>query len=558
MYSDTTVPLGTYIGNGTGEDDAEVHYTLKLNEKRIFWLDYRSVTPLKTESWHSDGTFAFIKDKDTPIVSCEIGGLPGQARVGQLYNFVIKAGVEGAKVLERQGVHLQPQPDTQDGDDRPKCTACGQEIEGQVLKVGGESYHPNCFVCDGCKKPLSGSFSRQSDGRKLCTDCVPRNYCDICKRLINGAAVKVGNATYHPDCFVCDSCGGRLKGQFMTVKKGDETLRFCNKECKDSPERITRPKPEETAADAAVEAEKEKAAPPAAPAAAAKAPTPAPAPSKRTVPLGCYIGNGKIDEGTSVKYTIRLMDDDQCWLDCTKETKIASGTWHAEGTYCEVDGQIKFTVESHPHGGGPEMGRVYNFAIEKVDSEKETTTRLTCEGVVCSVQMSMREYDDLKDEKRCAAAPKAKAEAPTGPAPAIPGEGVPTKVMAGSTGVMERKQVDTMGYSAVKVSPDAKPAAPAVATQPPPAPAAAAAAAAAPVAAEAAPVATATPGGDCVLTLEELKNGDVWKARGVDPSRREEYLADDVFADLFKMSKADFAKLPKWKRDQAKKPLGLY
>jgi len=60
------------------------------------------------------------------------------------------------------------------------------------------------------------------------------------------------------------------------------------------------------------------------------------------------------------------------------------------------------------------------------------------------------------------------------------------------------------------------------------------------------------------LTLEELKDRTVWQAKCVEATKREEYLSDDAFQTLFGVSKADFAKLPKWKRDSEKKLHGLF
>ena len=58
-----------------------------------------------------------------------------------------------------------------------------------------------------------------------------------------------------------------------------------------------------------------------------------------------------------------------------------------------------------------------------------------------------------------------------------------------------------------------------------------------------------------VCNLEELREGT---PDGVDPSRKEAHLSDEDFSSVFKMDKAAFAKMPKWKRDRAKKEAKLY
>lgn len=58
-----------------------------------------------------------------------------------------------------------------------------------------------------------------------------------------------------------------------------------------------------------------------------------------------------------------------------------------------------------------------------------------------------------------------------------------------------------------------------------------------------------------VHSYDDLKNG---VPAGVDPARKEEYLDDKTFKELFDMDKKTFAALPKWKKDDAKKKKGLF
>lgn len=63
---------------------------------------------------------------------------------------------------------------------------------------------------------------------------------------------------------------------------------------------------------------------------------------------------------------------------------------------------------------------------------------------------------------------------------------------------------------------------------------------------------------DRVLSYEELKKKGDELPVGIDPLQKEKYLSDAEFQKIFKMSKAEFAKLPKWKADTAKKGVGLF
>jgi len=57
------------------------------------------------------------------------------------------------------------------------------------------------------------------------------------------------------------------------------------------------------------------------------------------------------------------------------------------------------------------------------------------------------------------------------------------------------------------------------------------------------------------FSYDDLKNN---RAPNIDPSAKQNYLSDAEFQTVFKMSKADFGKLPKWKQDATKKTAGLF
>lgn len=59
-----------------------------------------------------------------------------------------------------------------------------------------------------------------------------------------------------------------------------------------------------------------------------------------------------------------------------------------------------------------------------------------------------------------------------------------------------------------------------------------------------------------VLDLDELKN--MKGADGIDPERKEEYLSEEQFEEAFGTGKDAFAAMPKWKRIQKKKDVGLF
>ena len=59
-----------------------------------------------------------------------------------------------------------------------------------------------------------------------------------------------------------------------------------------------------------------------------------------------------------------------------------------------------------------------------------------------------------------------------------------------------------------------------------------------------------------ILDLDALKN--MKGSDGIDPERKEEYLSDEQFEEAFGIGKDKFAAMPKWKRQQKKKDVGLF
>jgi hypothetical protein len=57
------------------------------------------------------------------------------------------------------------------------------------------------------------------------------------------------------------------------------------------------------------------------------------------------------------------------------------------------------------------------------------------------------------------------------------------------------------------------------------------------------------------FSYEDLKSGS---PDGVDPAKKESYLEPSVFQSVFGMTKEAFEGLPKWKKDAAKKKVGLW
>lgn len=258
----------------------------------------------------------------------------------------------------------------------------------------------------------------------------------------------------------------------------------------------------------------------------------APAPKKENkLKLGPYISPEfeRTPEGKGLpdvcSYTISLLEDNQLWLDFESKSKINSSKWHVEGPYEETsDSTIQYKIEGRPFGGGPAVGSVLSL-----DMDLKAGT-ITFDGQTCAFKgeitgVEMENVSQGKPEpKKAPAAPAAPEGKPEPEPKAEPKKAQAAPAAAGDAPKAEEK---------------ASPAAPGDA----------------PKAEKAAPAAPAA--GDA-LTLAELQDEQIWKPRGVDASKRETYLSDSEFQSLFGVDKAQFAAMPKWKQETAKKKHKLF
>eukprot|EP00456_Euglypha_rotunda_P076703 TRINITY_DN7198_c0_g1_i5.p1 TRINITY_DN7198_c0_g1~~TRINITY_DN7198_c0_g1_i5.p1 ORF type:complete len:315 (+),score=35.49 TRINITY_DN7198_c0_g1_i5:322-1266(+) len=52
------------------------------------------------------------------------------------------------------------------------CAACEKMIESEYIKIGGKNYHPGCWRCRTCKKPIKDAEATQLFGDFYCATCV--------------------------------------------------------------------------------------------------------------------------------------------------------------------------------------------------------------------------------------------------------------------------------------------------------------------------------------------------------------------------------------------------
>ncbi|XP_075238835.1 uncharacterized protein LOC142334581 isoform X2 [Convolutriloba macropyga] len=114
------------------------------------------------------------------------------------------------------------------------CQGCLKQIfHGELtLSVGGggeKTWHRMCFRCSKCSMLISEEFHFK-DNMQHCLRCY-KKYCDVtclyCGQLILGEGedsciTTAGNKRYHPKCAFCSVCGGHFKSANDMLTEGDE------------------------------------------------------------------------------------------------------------------------------------------------------------------------------------------------------------------------------------------------------------------------------------------------------------------------------------------------
>jgi len=109
------------------------------------------------------------------------------------------------------------------GSNAGPCKACGRALTGSYTVAMNQTFHPNCFLCCQCRRPLHPSSSgdstfRLGSGKKpYCKSCyathvAPR--CARCQQAIMQTVITAMDRTWHEACLTCVGCGQTLTRRF--------------------------------------------------------------------------------------------------------------------------------------------------------------------------------------------------------------------------------------------------------------------------------------------------------------------------------------------------------
>ncbi len=119
----------------------------------------------------------------------------------------------------------------------PRCARCGLPVVEKIVTAMRQSWHPECFVCTQCKKPMAGStpgageatFRVGDDNLPYCDEDWSKLFqakCEGCGYPIDDIDqfVEAMGKNFHSSCFNCSACRVSLQGKAFFTRNGKA---FC-------------------------------------------------------------------------------------------------------------------------------------------------------------------------------------------------------------------------------------------------------------------------------------------------------------------------------------------
>jgi hypothetical protein len=103
-----------------------------------------------------------------------------------------------------------------------RCTACKMPLVGQYVTASSRPFHPACFACSKCRKLISGSFTTVG-AQFVCVPCSTAGApsCSGCgQKITEGGFLTVKGLSFHPQHFVCATCGTSLQSGLASTSGG--------------------------------------------------------------------------------------------------------------------------------------------------------------------------------------------------------------------------------------------------------------------------------------------------------------------------------------------------
>nr|XP_022920303.1 leupaxin-like [Onthophagus taurus] len=112
----------------------------------------------------------------------------------------------------------------------PRCFTCGLPITDTILKAMGHDWHHEHFVCSNCGAPLGGQEFLELDNKPVCQTCYLEKAgykCKICGHPISDKVIVALGEKWHPECFKCYKCDAVITDDMFQVENDKPICQKC-------------------------------------------------------------------------------------------------------------------------------------------------------------------------------------------------------------------------------------------------------------------------------------------------------------------------------------------
>eukprot|EP00996_Jenningsia_fusiforme_P003498 NODE_4295_length_832_cov_48.678161_g3967_i0.p1 GENE.NODE_4295_length_832_cov_48.678161_g3967_i0~~NODE_4295_length_832_cov_48.678161_g3967_i0.p1 ORF type:complete len:129 (+),score=21.39 NODE_4295_length_832_cov_48.678161_g3967_i0:173-559(+) len=110
-----------------------------------------------------------------------------------------------------------------------KCPKCDKNVLGKFTDSLEKKWHPWCFLCDDCEKPIFEDKFRTDGEVAVHANCLTAERsrpCAKCGNEVGGTIVNALEKLWHPDCFTCHRCQKLINKKFK-LEGGKPVHREC-------------------------------------------------------------------------------------------------------------------------------------------------------------------------------------------------------------------------------------------------------------------------------------------------------------------------------------------
>ncbi|KAH7726693.1 Protein Y1A5A.1 [Aphelenchoides avenae] len=105
-------------------------------------------------------------------------------------------------------------------EDRRKCAVCNQSLGDEAVMALNRLWHPEHFRCSSCENPIRQTY-QAAENKPYCVQCFAKNFnpkCAGCHETLVDTCLLALDKHWHPQCFRCNGCSKPLaNGEYYLV-----------------------------------------------------------------------------------------------------------------------------------------------------------------------------------------------------------------------------------------------------------------------------------------------------------------------------------------------------